>query len=90
MKKINCKHELNRKQEIEARRFRRVILEDVSEERKEQLLKRVLDLYHSFIQSGEDSLYKYVKKNDIVVYSAFQRVGGMEALYRFISKFQIA
>ena len=54
-----------------------------------QLLQRVTSLYYSFIQSGKDSLYKFVKENDIVVYSAFQRVGGMEALYHFISKSQI-
>ena len=90
MKKINCKHELNRKQEIEARRFRKVILEeDVSSEWVMQLLQRVTSLYYSFIQSGKDSLYKFVKENDIVVYSAFQRVGGMEALYHFVSKSQI-
>lgn len=90
MKKINCKHELNRKQEIEARRFRKVILEeDIASEREKQLLQRVTSLYYSFVQSGKNSFYKHVKENDIVVYSAFQRVGGMETLYRFISKFQI-
>ena len=56
MKKINCKHELNRKQEIEARRFRKVILEeDIASEREKQLLQRVTSLYYSQVIFWEHS-----------------------------------
>lgn len=89
MKKINCKHGLDGKQEIEARRFRSVIMEETME--KETILKnRVQKLVNEFVgQSLSPSFIMYLKENDIVVYSAFIRAGGLRTLYNYMLKNRI-
>lgn len=88
MKKINCKHGLDRKQEIEARRFKNVIIGKTTE-REDLLNKRLSRMFEEFIQTKNDSWYNYIKVNDIVIYSAFERAGGLEKLYQFMEKHNI-
>lgn len=86
MRKINCKHGLDRKQEIEARRFRSVIMEETTE-RKEMLNERLQNLLNEFIQNNKMPSYiMYLKENDIVIYSAFMRAGGLRTLYDYMRK----
>lgn len=89
MRKINCKHGLDRKQEIEARRFRSVIMEETTA-KKEILNKRLQSLINGFVeQSKAPSFIMYLKENDIVVYSAFMRAGGVRVLYDYMTKNRI-
>lgn len=68
-KKINCKHGLDRKQEIEARRLR-VKLEQGDEE----TLERHHKLYVAWYNSKETHFADFLKKQDFICYSAYTRI----------------
>lgn len=82
MKKINCRHGLGPKEEIQARRLKDKILQ----EDKTVIEERINPLYKSFSVKINGSFYEYVKKNDIVLYSAFERAGGIIKMYYFMGK----
>ena len=77
MKKINCKHGLERKQEIQARRLK----EKISTGNYEEIFDRLKELYNEYKNQISGSFYDYIKENDIVIYSAFERAGGAAKLY---------
>ncbi len=68
-KKINCKHGLDKKQEIEARRLR-VKLEQGDEE----TLARYHKIYVVWRESKEPNFEEFLKKQDIICYSAYARI----------------
>lgn len=75
--KMNCKHGLDRKQEIQARRLRQKIEEGNYGDLKE----RLFDLYSKYGLKICGSFYDYIKENDLVLYSAFERIGGIATMY---------
>lgn len=80
MKKMNCKHGLGRKEEIQARRLKDKILE----EDIEVIGKRLVELYKSYGQPISGTFYfDYIKEKDLVLYSAFERTGGIIQMYYF-------
>lgn len=68
-KKINCKDGLDKKQEIEARRLR-VNLENYYRE----TIKAYHKLYVDWYNSKEPHFADFLKKQDIVYYSAYMRI----------------
>ena len=69
MKKINCKHDLTKEQEIRARRLR-VALENQSPE----AIDRVRTLKQKWIKTNQSDFVDFLFKEDIVCYSAVQRI----------------
>lgn len=68
-KKINCKHGLDKKQEIEARRLR-VKLEQGDEE----TLARYHKIYVAWCNSKQPHFADFLKEQDIICYSAYARI----------------
>ncbi|MBQ8043784.1 MAG: hypothetical protein IJ272_06520 [Clostridia bacterium] len=68
-KKINCKHGLDKKQEIEARRLR-VKLEQGDEE----TLAKYHKIYVAWYYSKEPNFADFLKRQDIIFYSAYARI----------------
>ena len=68
-KKINCKHELDKKQEIQARRLR-VKLEQGDEE----TLERYHKLYVAWCNSEQPHFADFLREQDIICYSAYVRI----------------
>lgn len=87
MKKINCKHGLDKKQEIEARRLKNVLLSKSSSE-EQKLRIRICNLFREYVKARNINLYDYMKVNDIVLYSAVERAGGIKSLYEFMDRFR--
>ena len=76
MKKINCKNGLDHKQEIEARRLRKAL-----EENSKVIEERLCKLYKNYgLTKTSGGFYTYIKENDIILYSAFERAGGVYQL----------
>ena len=71
LKKINCKHGLERRQEIEARLLRRRLEQDPVDE--ETFLK-VKEYFKEYKKSGKQTFFDFLKKKDIVMYSAMLRL----------------
>lgn len=85
VKKINCKHGLTYKEEIEARRLKRNALGDNEEIFKERLLK----VYTEYSKNMNGGLYEYLLKNDKVIYSVFERLGGIRQMYVYLNKYNL-
>lgn len=83
MKKINCKHGLNPKEEIQARRLR-VTIE--SAKVNSELRERIGGLYKEFKKNAKGSFYDYIKENDVILYSALERSGGIARMYDCLEK----
>ena len=88
MKKINFKHGLDRKQEIEARRFKDVLVGRSHNEEK-ILSERAHKIIFEFANSEYVHLKDYIKHNDVVVYSAIERAGGIKIFLEFVRKQKI-
>lgn len=83
MKKINCKHGLGPMDEIKARRLRQNI-----EDGNYALLKeRVTALHKEYSQNLGRSFYDYIREKDPVLYSAFERAGGIADLYDCLASY---
>lgn len=85
MKKINCKHGLTSKEEIEARRLKSNILEGDGKIFEE----RFVSLYNTYKKQMNGGFYEYILKNDKVMYSAFERIGGIRRMYYYLSKYKL-
>ena len=91
MKKINCKNNLFKRQELEARKIRKVLI-GAEEDVGNKIENRIKDLYDSFKLGckniGEQKkiyfFYEFVMRWDIVIYSAFQRIGGFAAFSKYV------
>ncbi len=79
VKKINCKDGLDRKQEIQARRIKEILLK---KEEDNEYLKKLKDIYNDISEDLNEilDLYDknqyfrmYLRKVDIVLYSAYVR-----------------
>lgn len=68
-KKINCKHDLDKKQEIQARRLRVKL-----EAGENETLETYHRLYIAWWESKEPHFADFLKKQDIVYYSAYTRI----------------
>ena len=86
MKKINCKHGLSHKEEIQARRLRVMLSASKS---NHELTERIHELYEEFKTNRKGSFYDYIKENDVVLYSAFERAGGIAFMYNYLEKYGI-
>ena len=77
-KKRNCKHGLDEKQEIQARRIKDVLIGEKTE-KKEEYHEKLRDIYHQWCKEnnykGLNDTYfaEYLKEKDIVLYSAYVR-----------------
>ena len=67
-KKINCKHGLDRKQEIEARRLR--VKLEVGDE---SVLAKYHLLWENWFKAPSMSFETYIQQNNIVYFSAYVR-----------------
>ena len=68
-KTINCKHGLDRKQEIEARR-----LKDKLEAREKETVTMFHNLYEEYKNSQSSYTFdEFLKERDMVAYSAYAR-----------------
>ena len=85
MKKINCKHGLNPKEEIEARRLKKDILEGYGEKFKE----RIIDLFNLYKVDMEGGFYAYIFENDKILYSVFERIGGIKQMYLYLEEYDL-
>lgn len=85
MKKINCKHGLSHKEEIEARRLKKNALGENEEIFKERLEK----VYKQYSKNMEGGFYEYLLNNDKVVYSVFERIGGIREMYVYLNKYNL-
>lgn len=85
MKKINCKHGLTPKEEIEARRLKDSALGENEEIFKERFIK----LYKGYVKNIEGGFYEYILNNDKIVYSVFERIGGIKKLYIYLNKYNL-
>lgn len=83
-KKINCKHGLDKKQEIEARRLR-VKLEQGDEETIETYHK----LYVAWSNSKEQYFVDFLKRQDLIYYSAYARITDRMMLSRIRVKLML-
>lgn len=91
MKKLNCKHGLEKKQELEARKIRRVLI-GKKEDENDAVKNRIKNLYNAFVFSNHKTIYvfyNYMQKNDVVLFSAFERIGGITKLSSYISENEI-
>ena len=86
MKKINCKHGLVPKEEIQARRLRVIISNGES---NDELRGRIEKLHNDFKMNLRGSFYDYIKENDVVLHSAFERAGGIVQMYNYLEKYGI-
>ena len=68
IKHINCKHGLDKNQELEARRIRTKL-----EARDNETLKVYNKLYMEHKEVGKGSFEEFLKEKDIVLYSAYER-----------------
>ena len=68
-RKINCKHGLDKRQELQARRLR-VKLEASDSETLETYHK----LYMEYLEAPRESFESFLKNKNIVYYSAISRV----------------
>lgn len=68
-KKINCKHGLDRNQEIEARRLRIKL-----EQGEEETLAKYHEIYVAWCKSKEPHFADFLKNQDIICYSAYVRI----------------
>lgn len=68
IKNINCKHGLDKKQELEARRIRKNL-----EAREPETVKQYHDIFVEHKEKGEGTFEEYLMKKDIVLYSAYER-----------------
>lgn len=82
MKKINCKHGLERKQEIQARRLK----EKICAGNYEEVCDKLKELYNEYKKQISGSFYNYLKEKDVVIYSAFERAGGIMKFYEVMNK----
>lgn len=78
--KRNCKHGLDEKQEIQARRIKDILIDKVDKpEKKEEYIAKLKKLYNECFQQnkdiveGEEFFIGYLKEKDIVLYSAYIR-----------------
>lgn len=93
MRKVNCKNNLFPRQELEARKIRRILIGEV-EDTDNKVRKRIENLYKDFkfgyidkIRQKDISLfYGFVMRWDIEVYSAFERVGGVSVFSEYVVK----
>lgn len=86
MKKFNCKEGLDKRQELEARKLRRILIGEKEDENYE-LENRVKNIYKSFKKEEPiEHFYIYIMKKDIALFSAFERTGKIESLYKFMSE----
>lgn len=69
MKKINCKHQLTREQEIKARRLRVAL-----EQRSPEAVERIKELKRKWIVTNQTDFISFLFKEDIVCFSAVQRI----------------
>lgn len=69
VKKINCKHGLDKKGEIEARKVKRKIIE-----REAEVIQRVRKLFEGYKNSKMPSFEDYLKRADQIYYSALKRL----------------
>ena len=80
-KKIHCKHGLERKQEIEARRLRQKL-----ENNDYQVLREYHMLWLEWARNPKKSFKEYLKEKDNVHYSAYMRacmsIGEKEIYYK--------
>ncbi len=88
MKKLNCKHGLNRYQELEARKLRKILVEEDKE--KEYIIKEKLEaLYVQFKQNQCSNFFRFIKDTDVSLFSALERIGGISKLYYYLEKYSI-
>lgn len=85
MKKINCKHGLTNKEEIEARRLKKDVLEGDGKIFEE----RFVNLYNTYKKRMDGGFYEYILKNDKVLYSMFERIGGIRSMYYYLGKYKL-
>lgn len=67
-KKINCKHDLDKKQEIEARRVR-VKLENGDTE----VMQKYHHIWEQWFKAPSMSFDSYLRNSDVILYSAYVR-----------------
>ena len=85
MKKFNCKHGLNPKEEIAARR-----LKDAIRENSMEVEQRIFKLYKTYaLTYSKDDFYTYIKEHDSILYSAFERIGGIYELRSVMRKIEL-
>ena len=85
LEKINCKHGLSPKEEIEVRRLKRSVLDGNEEVFKE----RIIELYKTYIINMNGGFYEYILKNDKILYSVFERIGGIKEMYCYLNKYDL-
>lgn len=85
MRKINCKQGLTPKEELEVRRLKRNALGENEELFRERLVK----IYNEYIKNMEGGFYQYLLNNDKVVYSVFERIGGIKKMYFYLNKYNL-
>ena len=76
---------LNPNEEIEARRIKTNILEGDEEIFK----KRIIDLFNIYNIKMDGGFYKYILNNDKVLYSVFERIGGIKQMYYYLDKYNL-
>jgi len=82
LKKINCKHGLNPKEEIRARRLARNVIEGNEKEFKERMKKTYFEWSSIKNKEGVDKSYiEYLEEKDKVLYSVVKRLGGRFLFY---------
>lgn len=85
MRKINCKHGLSPKEEIEARRIKTNVLAGNEEVFKDRIVK-LFDVYKVKMYGG---FYEYILNNDRVLYSVIERIGGIKQMYYYLDKYNL-
>jgi len=85
MKKINCKHGLSPKEEIEARRLKENIMNGDGDIFKE----RFVVLYNKYNIKMDGGFYAYILKYDKILYSVFERIGGIKQMYYYLEKYNL-
>ena len=88
MKKINCKHGLTHKEEIEARRLKKNALGEDEMVFKERFIK-AYKAYKAYSKNMESGFYEYLLNNDKVVYSVLERIGGIRVMYVYLNKYNL-
>lgn len=84
-KKINCKHGLDNKQEIQARRIRAKL-----EQGDNETIVEYKNLWDEWFVEPKTSFLEFLQKKDLVYYSAYIRasqIHGMATIYYKISNF---
>lgn len=80
-KKINCKHGLDNKQEIQARRLRANL-----EQGDKDVITEYKKLWEEWFDEPKMGFLEFLQKRDVVYYSAYIRAAQNQGLYVIYSK----